>query len=116
MSNPSKAKGTAAESAVVECLRRHGWHGAERRALSGALDKGDIAGVPNVCIEVKDCRTLTFGPWLNEAIVETVHARADVGFVWAKRRGQTDPRDWFVVMDGRTVMHLLEQAGYGGRP
>lgn len=112
MTNRPKIKGTAAETAVVKALRDGGWPSAERRALSGALDKGDVSGVPAVCIEVKDCKQLTFGTWLKEAQVETANAGADVGFVWAKRRGHLDPQDWFVVMDGRTVMKLLKAAGY----
>jgi Holliday junction resolvase len=115
MTNRSKQKGTAAESAVVQYLREQGWHGAERRALSGALDKGDVAGVPLVCIEVKDCKTLTFGPWLEEAKTETRSAKAEIGFVWAKRRGKSSPADWFCVTDGATIVKLLEEAGYGGR-
>lgn len=112
MVNRPKIKGTAAETAVVNFLRRAGWPASERRALQGALDKGDIAGIPAVCIEVKDCKTLTFGPWLKEALVERDNAGAEVGMVWAKRRGHTDPKDWFVVMDGDTAARLLKAAGY----
>lgn len=112
MVNRPKARGTAAETAVVNCLQRAGWHATERRALSGALDKGDIAGIPLVCVEVKDCKSLTFGPWLKEALVERDNAHAEIGVVWAKRRGHLDPKDWFVVMDGDTLMRLLKAAGY----
>jgi len=41
MSNPSKAKGTAAESAVVKLAQSFGL-AAERRALAGAADQGDV--------------------------------------------------------------------------
>ena len=56
MGNPSKNKGTRAESAVVKFLNDHGLQ-AERRALSGSEDKGDIKvlnknGKPRI-IEVK---------------------------------------------------------------
>lgn len=50
----SKAKGTAAESAVVKYLREQGWPSAERRALNGASDRGDIAGVVGTVICVLD--------------------------------------------------------------
>lgn len=113
MTNRSKQKGTAAETCVVNYLREQGWKFAERRALAGNLDKGDITGLGPVAIEVKDCKTLTFGPWLEEAKVETKNAGADIGFVWAKRRGKGSPADWFVVMDGTTVVRLLREAGYG---
>ena len=48
----SKAKGTAAETAVVRFLRAVGFTQAERRTLGGTQDRGDIAGVPGVVIEV----------------------------------------------------------------
>lgn len=41
MSNKNKAKGTRAESAVVKYLKDHGIQ-AERRALTGNKDQGDI--------------------------------------------------------------------------
>lgn len=112
MVNRPKIRGTAAETAVKNFLNRAGWIHAERRSLSGALDKGDISGIPAVCIEVKDCKALTFGPWLKEAQLERDNARADIGVVFAKRRGFTDPKDWFVVMDGDTFARLLREAGY----
>ena len=112
MVNKPKIRGTAAETAVVNFLRRAGWDHTERRALSGALDKGDVSGIPAVCIEVKDCKALTFGPWLNEAILERDNAKAEIGVVWAKRRGKIDPKDWFVVMDGDTFTRLLRGSGY----
>ncbi len=39
----SKQKGTAAETAVVKYLKANGFPKAERRALQGNLDKGDIS-------------------------------------------------------------------------
>jgi hypothetical protein len=44
----SRAKGTSWESAIVTYLIEQGWPHAERRALAGALDKGDITGLPGV--------------------------------------------------------------------
>ena len=71
-----------------------------------------MAGIPAVAIEVKDCNSLTFGPWLKEAQVERDNAKADLGVVWFKRRGFIDPKDAYVLMDGDTFMRLLRQAGY----
>ena len=42
MTNPSKAKGTAWETAYARCLIDLGFPYAERRALAGAFDMGDI--------------------------------------------------------------------------
>lgn len=108
--NRSKAKGTAAETAVVNYLREQGWACVERRTLAGAHDKGDIAGVPDTVIEVKACKTLDLAAWVREANTERDNAGVEYGVVWAKRRGTTDPGDWYVVMDGATFTRLLAAA------
>lgn len=112
MVNRPKIRGTAWETKVVQALQRAAWPYAERRALQGAVDKGDIAGVLGVTIEAKDCKSITLGPWLKEAHAERDNAKTDVGVVWAKRRGFTEAEDGYVVMDGRTFMQLLKAAGY----
>lgn len=106
MSNPSKQKGTAAETAVVEYLRSQGFSTVERRALSGNLDKGDIAGVPYFAIEVKNCKTTTLAAWVAEANVEAFNAAEPYGVVWHKRSGRSSPGDWYVTMDGKTFTEL----------
>lgn len=113
MSNPSKRKGTAWESVIVEYLRGRGFPHAERRALAGASDRGDVAGVPGVVIEAKSCRELRLGPWLDEAETERANDRADLGVVWLKRRGRIDAGKGFVLLDGDTFTWLLRSAGYG---
>ena len=114
MANPAKAKGTAAETAIVNYLRENGRPHVERRALNGALDKGDIAGIPGVVIEVKDHKvsSLSFPAYVDEATAERDNANADIGFAWVKRRGTTDPAKWIVAMDGTTLVRLLHAAGY----
>lgn len=108
MVNRSKQKGTAAESAVVAYLCTHGFE-AERRALHGALDQGDIAGVPGVVIEVKNCKTMALAEWVDEADTEANNASAPIGVVWHKRRGFISPAYWYVTMDGVTFTRLLNR-------
>jgi hypothetical protein len=103
----NKAKGTRAESAVVDYLRRLHWPHAERRALQGAKDRGDIAGVYDVVIEVKDHAALALAEWVDEATVEGVNADCTVAVVWHKRRGKGSPGDWYVTMTGATFAELL---------
>jgi Holliday junction resolvase len=112
-SQSRKAKGTAAESAVVGYLREQGWPHAERRALSGNVDKGDIAGVAGVCLEVKSCKTIDLAGWLKEALLEQINAKARVGAVVAKKRGTTNPADWYAVLTFGQLTELLRDAGYG---
>ncbi len=69
----SKQKGTAAETAVVKYLKANGFPKAERRALQGSLDKGDISGIDDVVLEVKDhkkMRGVLGGPNYVDAISE----------------------------------------------
>jgi len=47
----ARAKGTAWETAIVGYLRGRGAPHAERRALNGSNDRGDIAGIPGLVIE-----------------------------------------------------------------
>lgn len=108
----SKAKGTAAETAVVRFLREAGFTQAERRTLSGVQDRGDIAGVPGVVIEVKNCSRDQLPAWVGEAERERDNDHASLGVVWHKRRGTTDPGRWFVTMSGDQFAALLrEQQG-----
>lgn len=115
MSNPSKAKGTAWESAIVAYLRDRGWTYAERRTLNGSKDRGDIAGIPGVVIEAKSTKTVALGAYLDEANTEALNDGANLGAVWLKRRGCPHPADGYVVMDGATFLGLIRGAGYGGK-
>lgn len=108
----SKDKGTKWESAIVEFLRTSGAPHAERRALSGTQDRGDIAGLPGVVIEAKNAARVELAAWLDEAETERANDRADLAVVWFKRRGKTSPGAGFVAMDGHTLIHLLTAAGY----
>lgn len=111
--NRSKQKGTAAETAVVRYLHTRGWLHAERRALSGSQDRGDVAGIPGVVIEVKNCKRDELGAWVDEAEQERANDGAVHSAVWHKRRGTTDPGAWFVTMTGEQYADLLIDAGHG---
>lgn len=105
----SKRKGTAAETAVVAFLRESGFIQAERRTLNGAKDRGDIAGLPGVVIEVKNCARQELAAWVAEAELERDNDRASIGVVWSKRRGKGNPADWFVTMSGLQFAALLRE-------
>ncbi len=113
MSNPSRRKGSAWETAIVDYLRARGWPYVERRALGGNKDRGDVAGIPGCVIEAKNAKTINLAGWLDEANTERDNDHADLGVVWFKRRGRTDPGAAYVLMDGDTFIRLLTYAGYG---
>ena len=105
--------GTKAESDVARHLARElNDDRIERRAKSGAKDRGDVGGVRlpgggRVVIEVKDCARIDLAGWVAEAEIERGNDDAEVGVVWHKRRGKSNPADWYVTMTGHTFMRLL---------
>lgn len=88
MGNPSKTKGTTFERAVVQSAQDAGFRYAERRALSGAADRGDIAGIPGVVLECKATKELAVAAFMAEAERERVNDTSDYGVVIWKRPRQ----------------------------
>lgn len=109
-----RQKGTLWETSVVRYLREHGFL-AERRALHGAADKGDIAGVDGVVIECKNAKTYKLAEWIEETKVERDNASADIGVLFVKRIGKTDPKEGYWIMTGEDGLKLLKKAGYEPR-
>lgn len=101
MSNKSKQRGTAAETAVVRAARTRGFPHADRLALTGNKDRGDVrltTGLTaGVVIEVKGgqmARSHTdrmVEAWLDETAVAKSHTRADVSFLVVQRAGVGAP-------------------------
>lgn len=89
----SKDKGTKAETGVVGAVRRLVYPHAERRALHGSTDLGDITGTPGVCWEVKGGEAAwnasdgLIDRWLVETELERRNAGADIGILVVQRRG-----------------------------
>ena len=107
----SKAKGTAAETAVVNYLRACGL-ATFRMPLTGRQDQGDVyIADPDITVEVKNCERKELAAWVDEAYREAGNADTLVGVVWHKRRGQGSPGEWFVTMDGETFVNLLKGRG-----
>ena len=106
MTNRSKAKGTAAESAVKAAAEANGIP-AVRVALAGSGDQGDVWLWPvdngaKICIEVKageQAANPSWGQidkWFREA--ETQAARVsdcDMAVLVCKRKGSGMAGDWF---------------------
>lgn len=105
----AKQAGTRWESAIVKTLIDYGFPHAERRRLSGACDKGDIAGVPGVVIEAKNTASYDLAAAVGEANVEALNANAPIGVAWFKRKGKPSPLDGYVVLDGATFLRLLQE-------
>ena len=109
MVNRSKAKGTSFESSLLPLLREY-FPGAERRALSGAKDKGDfILPGANYALEAKNQKGTMLGPWHKEAKVEAENLGVAFGVVVHKRHGMTDPAEQWVCLTLRDFLELTKQ-------
>lgn len=102
----SKRKGSAFERDVVAYLVGHGFPWAERRALAGNLDKGDIAGVPGVVLECKNTKALDLAGAINEAEAEARNAGVSIFAAVIKRR-QRPAGDAYVVMPLHVLCQIL---------
>ena len=109
MSNPSKQRGTAAETAVVNYLHANGFPHVERRALAGVNDRGDISGIPGVVLEVKNCKRIELAGWADELDAEMRNAGAYLGAVIAKRKGTTDVGRWYAILPVSVLVDLLRE-------
>jgi hypothetical protein len=84
--------GTMTETAVVRYINANGFPSAERRALAGSFDKGDIVGTPGVCWEVKGgkvaeaCAGGHLREWQDQTDCERVNTNSDVAVLVLKRK------------------------------
>jgi len=117
----SKDRGTRAETAVVRWLQANGWPSAERRALRGNADAGDITGTPGICWEIKggtaarDAITATrssnqITEWLAEAERERATDNASFGVLVVQTPGVTDPGRWWAVVTADVIAELYDIA------
>jgi Holliday junction resolvase len=131
----SKQRGTETERMVVNYLLENGFSRAERRALAGVADKGDVTGIEGVCIEVKGDRSNKVSAWKAETIKEAKNAGAGtyllvvrvdykpverweahipwnlLGTVSLEFGGPLEDWQW-VRLDLKLAVHLLKAQGY----
>lgn len=113
--NKSKATGTTFESQVVAYLRDNGFPQAERRALAGSTDLGDVTGCPGLVIECKGGKAAEnasdgqVDAWLLETDRERANAGADIGVLVMKRKaiGAGNAGRWWAVMDLGVMVDIV---------
>lgn len=113
----ARQKGTSAETAVVRYLQETHWPYAERRALHGGKDKGDVTGTPGVVWEVKAGSRLAIPEWMRETETEACNANTHIGVLVVKPKGVgvTRINEWWAILPLETATWLLNEAGYGGK-
>lgn len=115
MANPSGRKGYAGEAPVLDYLRGRGFFRAYRKGSQGARDKGDILGIDDVVIEVKNVSKYDFSGWMRETLIEKANAGAKIAALVVKpmRIGASRVDQWWVVMTLEDYSDLLISAGHG---
>jgi hypothetical protein len=79
---------------------------------TGSNDRGDIAGIPGVVIEVKNHARMELSQWLSELEVEIGNDNANTGVVIHKKKGTTNVGEWYATMPVSVWFDLIEEAGY----
>jgi hypothetical protein len=110
MANPSKAKGTAAETALLRWIGERPGLVAYRNPPSGNKDVGDLTvgrvGFgqfgefnPRIVVEVKNMADLAraINEGLAELDAEKNNAGTGHGVLVCKRRGKGDPGEWLAI-------------------
>jgi len=113
MSNPSKKKGTAAETRVVKFLVDHGVK-ARRQPLSGNKDKGDIKITgQDVILEVKTGKQTAnpsrtqLGEWLKQSMVEAENSGCECALVIVRFRRRIEDAEVYIPgSTAHTFMYL----------
>lgn len=111
--SPHRRKGTTFETLIVRYLQTVGFPYAERRALHGNLDKGDVTGVGPLVFECKAAKRHELSNWLAQTETERVNAGADYGILIVKRQGHNTGAEQYAVMRLEDMVRLLREAGYG---
>jgi hypothetical protein len=104
MANPQKRKGSAFERLICDYLAER--MPCERIPAGAALDRGDL-WTEAAAIQCKNCRSLSLGAWLRDAIEQQVNAGKRWHALVVKRKGTTDPAEQFVVMSMEQFRELL---------
>jgi hypothetical protein len=118
MVNRPKQIGTTAETATVRYVNLNGFPGAERLALKGNLDEGDLSFCPGVIGEVKGGKAaesasdMQATKWLVETEIERGNRGADVAVLIRKRKGKgaASAGLWWAYLPGWAFYYLAECA------
>ena len=107
----AKAAGSRFEREVADFLATRVDDRIDRRAKTGAKDRGDITGVRHrghrVVIECKNTARPTLAGWIAEAHTEAGNDDAAVGIIAHKRHGVGDPAQQWVTMTLSDLVFLL---------
>lgn len=115
MTNKPKAKGTAAETAVVRWLHANNFTSARRIVMEGGQTTADVYVSPWLVLQVKAYATVqpdtTIDKWLDQADEQGFHS-GQVCRLVVKRPGKSSPEHWWLLarIDGCVVQLRFGEA------
>jgi len=107
MSSANKQKGTRWEVKVCDYLRQQGFTETFRLAPGGELDPGDVGGLPDWAIEVRDRAKHDLSRNVRDANQRAINKGSRWGCSIMKKR-QHPVEDAYVVLDLRTFAEVLK--------
>jgi hypothetical protein len=121
MANRAKQKGTSFETLIKRYLNDNGFVKADRTALKGGDDTGDINGISNkqsgkeVAVQCKNQRKINLSGWLDDTVDQASKIAEDsLPALVVKRvgKGEKAVGETYVVMRLSDFATLLKEAGY----
>lgn len=107
----ARQAGTTFETLVARYLAEHVDDRIERRARTGANDRGDISGLrawtQRVVVECKNTSRPSLAAWAQEAETERGNDDALAALIAHKRHGNNKPGDQWVTMTLANLVALL---------
>lgn len=110
MANANKAKGSQAERQVRDYLQSQNID-CDRIPAGATLDTGDIFTYDKTwpVIQVKNHKALQLGVWITEAQQQATNARRATSIVVHKRKGKSDPSEWYVTTTLQDFVNLMRK-------
>lgn len=107
----ARAAGTRFERQIADWLAANLDDRIDRRARTGAKDRGDIGGVRHqgerIVLELKNTTRTNLAGWIREAHIQAGNDDAHVGLVIHKRHGVSDPGEQWASMTVADLAWLL---------
>jgi len=83
---------------VAKFFQSHGHPKAERSRAGWSDDRGDIDGVEDLTVEVKDQKRHDIGCWLKELEIEQKNRGTNHGVCAVKKLGAVEVDSWYAIM------------------
>ena len=107
----ARAAGTRFERQIADHLAEHVDDRIDRRAKTGAKDKGDIGGLRHmgqrIVIECKNTARPELSKWMNEAEIARGNDDAGTALIIHKRHGKSTPGDQWVTTTLTELIALI---------